>query len=48
VLAATDNALLACVSGSHTRLRILRDAAAEAAAVQDLPDFAEILPAAND
>jgi hypothetical protein len=45
VLAATDNALLACVSGSHTRLRILRDAAA---AVQDLPDFAEILPAAND
>jgi len=26
----------------------LRDAAAEATAVQDLPDFAEILPAAND
>lgn len=48
VLAATDDELLACLSGSHTRLRILRDAAAEAAAVQNLPDFAEILPAAND
>jgi hypothetical protein len=36
VLAATDEELLACMSGSNTRLRILRDAAAQACTVPKL------------
>jgi hypothetical protein len=48
VLASTDQELLECLGGSLTRLRILRDAAEHATSMQATPDFADVLPAAND
>jgi len=48
ILDATDQNLLDCLGGSHTRLHILREAAEHAVATQTAPDFADVLPAAND
>jgi hypothetical protein len=48
VVAATDQELLECMGGDRTRLRILREAAEHATAMRTTPDFADVLPAAND